>query len=279
MRERNFTAQDGLRLYYRDHGDRQSGALPVLCLPGLTRNSADFEDLARRLCPGRRVVCPDYRGRGRSQYDRKRRNYLPETIVNDVVHLLAVADIHRAVFIGASFGGLVAMAMAVAAPSTVAGLVINDIGPEFNHAELQRLLALLGTDRPQPDWQAAETAVREMFPTLAFADPGTWQKMARNTYREDDDGMLHFDWDVAIVHALPPGRRRADYWHLFRAIRRIPTLALRGENSPMLSPGCFDRMALENSSLIRQTVAGAGHTPTLEEPEARVAIDAFLATL
>ncbi len=62
----------------------------------------------------------------------------------------------------------------------------------------------------------------------------------------------------------------------FSPVAQIPVLALRGENSPMLSPACFDRMAREKPDLVRLTVAGAGHTPTLEEPEARVAIDTFL---
>ncbi|MCG8370963.1 MAG: alpha/beta hydrolase, partial [Proteobacteria bacterium] len=40
-----YTSRDGLQLYYRDFGSEQPGT-PVICLPGLTRNSRDFEDLA-----------------------------------------------------------------------------------------------------------------------------------------------------------------------------------------------------------------------------------------
>ena len=49
FREVFYTSDDGLRLYARDHGPRDSGRLPVLCLPGLTRNAKDFEPLAQRL--------------------------------------------------------------------------------------------------------------------------------------------------------------------------------------------------------------------------------------
>ena len=65
MRERRYTTGDGLSLYFRDWGEA-NGRTPLLCLPGLTRNSADFSDLAARHAGRRRVICPDYRGRGRS---------------------------------------------------------------------------------------------------------------------------------------------------------------------------------------------------------------------
>ena len=39
-----FKSHDGLNLYYRDFGSDNAGT-PVICLPGLTRNSRDFEDL------------------------------------------------------------------------------------------------------------------------------------------------------------------------------------------------------------------------------------------
>jgi hypothetical protein len=42
------TAQDGLRLHVRDYGPHLARALPVVCLPGLARTTADFESLSWR---------------------------------------------------------------------------------------------------------------------------------------------------------------------------------------------------------------------------------------
>jgi pimeloyl-ACP methyl ester carboxylesterase len=55
-RERYVTSQDGLRLYYRDYGDPSSTRLPLICLTGIARNSADFADLAQRHAGERRIL-------------------------------------------------------------------------------------------------------------------------------------------------------------------------------------------------------------------------------
>ena len=70
-----------------------------------------------------------------------------------------------------------------------------------------------------------------------------------------------------------------DLWPYYRALRHIPALAIRGENSDILTTDTFDRMAVEKPDLRRLTVAGKGHTPTLGEPESLAAIDDFLAAV
>ncbi len=52
---------------YRDWGDLDAAGT-AFCVHGLTRNSHDFDPLARRLAVDRRVVCPDLVGRGRSEW-------------------------------------------------------------------------------------------------------------------------------------------------------------------------------------------------------------------
>src|SRR5258708_27386577 len=73
------TAQDGLRLHVRAWGTRGGRALPIVCLPGLTRNGADFEELGVALAGDaaqpRSVMAIDSRGRGGSDYDPDPNNY------------------------------------------------------------------------------------------------------------------------------------------------------------------------------------------------------------
>ncbi len=274
--ERRLTAQDGLSLYYRDYGDPLSPRLPLLCLTGLTRNSADYADLAERHAAERRILCPDYRGRGRSDHDRDWRNYEARIYVRDITHLIAANDLQRIVVVGTSLGGILAMALGVLKPTVLAGVVINDIGPDVAGGGFSRILSYIGTDQPQPDWESAVRYLRRLLPGVNIATDEGWLRMARATYRAGPDGLLHFDWDVNLAKPLRAARAVPDLWPYFRALRRVPTLVLRGEKSDVLSPDTFDRMALAKPDLLRVTVPGAGHTPTLNEPEAAAAIDAFI---
>src|SRR5665213_955007 len=76
--DRSWTSADGLALHARDYAPASGPArLPVLCLPGLTRNAADFEDLAPWIAGrGRRVLAVDFRGRGGSAWDPQPMNYV-----------------------------------------------------------------------------------------------------------------------------------------------------------------------------------------------------------
>lgn len=277
--EHHFTSQDGLRLYYRDYGAGRTSALPLVCLTGLTRNSRDFADFAAQAGRGRRVVCPDYRGRGRSDRDPAWRNYQPATYLNDIRHLLAVTGIDRAVFVGTSLGAFLSMGMAVAAPTVVAGAILNDAGPDVDQSGLSRILDYVGKDRPQAGWDEAAATLRTMFPNLSIDTDEGWLNLAKGTFRQGDDGMLHYDWDTNIARAIEQGPPTPDLWPVFRALGDTPVLALRGELSDVLSAETFERMGGALPRITTVTVPGVGHVPTLAEPEAAAAIEAFLARM
>ena len=276
FRERRITSRDGLSLYARDYGDPLAPRMPLLCLPGLTRNSADFARLASRLCRDRRVLCPDYRGRGRSDYDRDWRHYEPRTLLDDLANVLAATGVERAVVLGTSLGGILAMGLAVMKPMALAGAILNDVGPAVEAQGLEQILRYIAADRPQPDWPTATQFLRRTLPQLALGSDADWLEFARGTYREGADGALHFDWDVALARPLAAATAAPDLWPLYRALQRVPVLALRGEASDILSPATFERMAREKPDLVRVMIPGVGHAPSLDESGARKAIDEFL---
>ncbi|TDI55347.1 MAG: alpha/beta hydrolase, partial [Alphaproteobacteria bacterium] len=125
-----FSAQDGLMLAARVFGVHQPHRLPILCLAGLSRNSRDFLALGRYLSEEgeqkRQVFALDYRGRGRSDYDRNWRNYTPLREAYDVLAAAAALGIAEAVLVGTSRGGLVAMILGALRPGLMAGVVLND---------------------------------------------------------------------------------------------------------------------------------------------------------
>jgi pimeloyl-ACP methyl ester carboxylesterase len=277
-RERRITSHDNLSLYVRDYGDPLDGRAPLFCLGGLTRNSKDFESLAEKYSKdGRRVVCPDYRGRGRSDYDPDWRNYDPRTYIRDIQDLLTALNLHHVVVVGTSLGGILGMGMAAAMPTALAGLVMNDVGPEVETGGLNFIINYIKEDRPHDNWDAAVETIKTMLPNLTFQDDGIWLKMAQNTFQEKDDGKLYFDWDVDIAKPLlKPSYAIPDMWPLFRALKDVPTLALRGAESDILSPDCFARMQEVKPDLVAVEIPRAGHVPTMAEPESRAALDGFL---
>jgi pimeloyl-ACP methyl ester carboxylesterase len=278
FREAWFRSQDDLPLYWRDYGDPAGRELPVLCLTGLTRNAKDYHDLALRLSGRGRVLVPDYRGRGRSARDPDWRNYRPETYLADVLDLLTVAGVHRVVVVGTSMGGLLAMGLAAYRPTALAGAILNDVGPEIAGDGYKRIKDYVGTNRPVADWPAAVADMQRLFPTLALGTPEKCLRIAHATYRRGPDGLLHYDWDVALARGLSSDSARLpDLWPLFRAFGDRPVLAIRGALSDVLSQATFERMAMEKPDLMQALVPDVGHVPALDEPEAEAAIDEFLA--
>jgi len=276
-RKRSFTSQDGLRLSFRDYGDPLSKKTPLLCLGGLTRNASDFHDLAQRLKNERRILAPDYRGRGRSEYDPDWRNYHPRVYLNDIRHLLAATGVHRVAVLGTSLGGILAMTMGAAIPTALAGVILNDVGPDIHAPGLARILTYIRKDRPQPNWPAAAKHLKALMPALSIKTAAGWEALAHRTYREGADGALHFDWDINIAKQLQmPQQPPQDLWPFYRAIRHLPVLAFRGELSDILTTKTFERMAMEKPDLVQVTVMGCGHVPLLDEPPATVEIEHFL---
>ncbi|MGB0553000.1 MAG: alpha/beta fold hydrolase, partial [Alphaproteobacteria bacterium] len=243
---------------------------------GLSRNSRDFHDLASHLAKTRRVVCPDYRGRGMSDYDDDPVNYHPKALLGDIRHLLVACDIHHFVAIGTSMGGLLAAALGVMAPSSLRGVILNDIGPEIGNSGLGKIMSYLGQDNPQDSWEDAIATLREMLPGLNLQSDKEWRSAAEGTFREGKDRKLHIDWDPRIIEPMRQRASNEELWQLFQSLKTLPVLGFRGELSEILSAKTFERMAATLPDFTAITIARAGHTPSLGEPEARAAIDAFL---
>ncbi|PJI37764.1 alpha/beta hydrolase [Ferrovibrio sp.] len=283
FREGWFHSHDGLRLYYRDYGDRTGARTPLLCLSGLTRNSNDFHEFALRHAPTRRVICLDYRGRGRSAHDPNPMHYEVPVYLDDIQHLLAVTHIRRVIVVGTSLGGIIAMALGATIPTLLAGVVLNDIGPDVKEDGRQRIAGYVGQAVQVPDWNAAITHLRKgyaaAFPVL---DDAGWQRMARGTFTETATGKgltLAYDLNISVALREQAKQPLPDLWPLFRSLRPLPVLALRGALSDILTADTFIRMKREHAGMIAVTVPDIGHVPMLDEPAAETAIDAFLTDL
>lgn len=291
--EHRYRSADGLELFYREFG---TAGDVVLCLHGLTRNSKDFDALARHLAPRYRMVCPDVRGRGQSDRDPRPHRYHPGTYVRDVWRLADELAIERAVVIGTSMGGLMAMIMADQHPQRLRGVVLNDIGPEVPPAAIARILTYAGRTPVARDWDEAGAQVQRAYEIALPGMSGSfWQDYARLSYRVNAEGRPEPDIDPAIGAVLrhPPRLMRwlqrlgrhgllrrfggiaLDPWESFRSLS-MPCLLIHGAISDVLTADIVRRMREVKPDLEVVDVPDRGHTPLLDEPEALAAIDAFL---
>jgi pimeloyl-ACP methyl ester carboxylesterase len=277
------SAPDGLPLHVRLWGSRTALGLPVLCLPGLARTTSDFETLAAGLTgsvpPRRAVYALDYRGRGRSGYDRNLANYSFAVELADLLAVLTALDIGRAVFIGTSRGGLLTMMLGSVRPGAIAGVVLNDIGPVIDPKGLVRIKGYVGK-LPQPtSFEDAATVLRRLFgaqfPALAEDD---WLAFAHRTFYERD-GRLVPNYDPRLAETLRSvdvERPLPALWNEFDALKDIPVLVVRGANSDILAPPTVKAMRARRKDMRTIEIPDQGHAPLLAEPATIARIQAFI---
>ena len=270
---------EGLRLHYRDYPG-PTELPPLLCIPGLTRNAADFEPVADHVAGDWRVIAVDLRGRGLSERDPNPRNYGLPAYAADLTKLLDQLGIADAVFVGTSLGGLMTMFLAATHEERIAGALINDIGPDVDRAGLEFIARFLGKDKRYASWDAVAADVadrnRDSFPGW---DEAAWLRLAKRIAREDK-GEIRFDYDMRLVDNfnIALDSPVVDAWPLLEGLRGKPVAILRGALSNLFSQETATRMLAElgpEAELV--TVPGVGHPPTLDEPESLAALDRLLA--
>ncbi len=281
--ERFYSSSEGLKLYYRDYSGPWEPT-PVLCIPGLTRNSRDFEAVASHLARTRRVLTADLRGRGRSAYDPQWKNYSVQLEAADMTRLMDDAGVPRVVVLGSSRGAIIGMLMGTF-PGVVSALIHNDLGAELSPTGLDRILESVGNEPSQPSWDAAAAALEVKYGAMFPGVPQErWLIFAHALYREEG-GVLKPDYDPKIGDAMRMSTRNrqagtpSGLWPLFDNVLGCPTLVIRGENSDLLSAETVEKMKEMKLDLHVAVVPNRGHVPFLDEPEALTAIDDFLGTL
>lgn len=269
---KTFKSSDGLALAYRDEGDGP----PVLCLAGLTRNSRDFDYLAPHLS-SYRLIRPDYRGRGRSDFDSDPMNYSVPVEARDALELLDHLDIGSVPVIGTSRGGLVSMLIAVTAKDRLKGVVLNDIGPVIEPEGLERIREYVGVDPCHSSMDEAAAATRDSAIGFAGVPAPRWMAEAERRFKPTPDGpRLDYDprlrdaFDKALEGPVP------DMWPFYRALEGLPVALIRGEDSDLLSKTAAEQMRTVLPGLVYAEVPERGHAPFLDEPESIAAISTIL---
>lgn len=266
-----FTASDGARLAYRDEGQ----GLPLVCLAGLTRTMADFDYMIPHL-PSVRLIRMDYRGRGESQWTGAQSYTVPQE-GKDALELLDHLGVQRAAILGTSRGGLIGMMLAAVAKDRLLGLCLNDIGPEIHRPGLERIFDYVGRNPAAKTLAEIAEKMPRYSPGFANVPASRWLEEATKFYTEMPEG-LRITYDPALREAFIAGFNgpAVDLWPLWEATAGLPVALIRGANSDLLAPETVAEMKRRRPDMIHAEVPDRAHIPFLDEPEAVVALRAFI---
>ena len=267
---------DAMRLHARRY--RGGNATPALCLPGLTRNAADFNGIAPAIAAtGRDVYALSLRGRGRSDRAADEITYHPLVYRDDVIAALNALNLNEVIFVGTSLGGIVTMLVNEIAPERVRAAVLNDIGPTLAEPGLQRIASYVGGDAgPAATLDEAADRIKAIN-AVAFpeADDEFWRAFAERTFRHGSDGWS-LDYDPGIARAFVTAPPPPDLAAPFASLRDTPTLLVHGLLSDLLTTEIVDDMRATHPNFDYCPVPNVGHAPMLDEPSARGAITNFI---
>jgi pimeloyl-ACP methyl ester carboxylesterase len=112
---------------------------------------------------------------------------------------------------------------------------------------------------------------------LANRNDDEVMEYARWHVRLTDLGTYAWKMDPAVRTFTPPPVPQPDPWESFKAIT-CPVLVIRGSTSDVLSSDILARMREARPGTDSVEVPGVGHAPSLMEPEARKALERFLAS-
>ena len=267
------------RVAYREWGAADNPRV-VVCVHGLTRQSCDFDALARRLAPDFRVICPDVVGRGDSGWLANPLHYAIPQYVADMVSLVARLNVEQVDWVGTSMGGLIGLGLAALPASPVRRLVLNDVGPTLQWDALQRIGAYLGQVMHFGSVEEGAAQLRSISQGFGQFSDAEWLTLSRPMFRPAEQGVrLHYDPAIGqAFRALTPelaAAGEAQLWAAWQSLRQS-VLILRGAQSDLLSAETAARMIQSGAQARLLTLPDVGHAPMLDRPEQQDPVIEFL---
>jgi len=266
----------GARVGLIEASPAAGGGVPVLLLHGLAGRAAVWDDVLARIAPDRRAIAIDLAGHGDSDAAPPGPGGIAAqaAIAAGVLDALGVA---RAVWIGNSLGGHVALHAALELRDRVAGLVLVNATGAHPRAELAAFLRDLAGFRARAGAAEHHSLLDASLPLMFHdpASPASRRFLERARAEAGSDGAARRV--RAALHAIIASRDATLAERLDEVA--VPTLVVWGERDRLLDPGNRDRLATIPGA---ETVdlAATGHMPHVETPAAFVAaIAPFLARL
>ncbi len=273
-----LTPQGFQKVSYIDWGDKNNAQV-LVCVHGLTRNSRDFDYLARTLQQNFRIICPDLLGRGKSDYLHVPALYNSAQYMSDMVALLARIGSKEIHWLGTSLGGIIGMMLAAQPNSPIKSLILNDIGMIVPSMALNRLETYARNDRAFSSFEEARSYFQTILSPFGPMRPEHWDHIARYGTKQDETGQFRLTYDPAIgqsfMNEATPSLHFESYWQAISC----PILVLHGEESDFLLPEIITKMLYFQPTAKIVNIPQSGHAPSLMIPEQIRIIEEWLSTM
>ena len=247
---------NGLRFssYVLGEGD------PVLLLHGLGGTKITWLPLLGPLSERHRLIVPDLPGHGAS--DKPRAEYSPRFYARALRRLLQEFGVERAVVIGNSLGGRIALELALRSPDQVAALaVLGPSVPGFRWRYLMGFTRVVPTDLGAIRKRWMESMIRRLFAEPDRLPSAAYSAAAGEFIRIYRDPRARMALLSSLRHIVT--ERPEPFYGSLRRIKQ-PTLVLFGELDRLVSPRLGVRLAqnIPNSRFV--VLPDIGHVPQFE---------------
>jgi len=252
---------------------RKSGHGPTLViLHGLYGSSDNWISIARKLEDRFTVFIPDLRNHGQSPHTP---THTYQDMVNDLFKFFNDHHIQKAILLGHSMGGKLAMMFAAEYPELITDLLIADIAPKNYNSEdkpfktvLQHELIL---ERMEELNLVAVTSRKEIdyFLSEKLKDSTLRQFLIKNIHRNKEG---YFEWKINVPvlrHALNSitGEVNSEWFADRQPILGYPVTFIRGLNSDYITDHDIQAIKEIYPEARIVDIPGAGHWLHAEQPE------------
>ena len=281
----NVDASTPLTMHYQEWGEKDNPEV-LICVHGLTRNSHDFDFLAKQLCKDYRVICPDIWGRGESAWLPSPLEYDYPIYLQQMQAFMDHLRLRKVHWLGTSMGGILGMMIAATNPDSIKRLILNDVGAKVSAAGLQEIAAYIGQEMEFEDNQQVEAFMRATYSGFGELNDKHWQHLATYACFTNSDNKRQLAYDPRIAQSFKSAvtdldsdiksglKSDIDLSAIWQQITS-PTLIIRGQHSNLLTASCANNMAQATHAHVVE-VEGCGHAPALMKKKQVAQVRDFL---
>ena len=250
----------GLKIHYLEWGD--PAGKPMVFLHGNSQQSHSWDFVSLAMCDAYRVIVPDARGHGDSDWAPDG-DYSLDGLLGDMVGFADALGLERFILVGHSMGGRTSYVYTSQYPEKVKALVIVDTGPRASRGEVSRMDRF----KQLPDQLDSYEAFVERVQDYTGRPRQQVLVSLKHSIRELPSGKWTWKYDK-LLRTPGVAPRPWPLERLWECVAKIgsPTLIVRGADSDVFAAETMDRMLETIPNCTAVTVARAGHLVAGDNP-------------